>query len=51
MEEALEFSLKDLVGKFRHWTMLKKAIFSWIEDTWIPILGYILEVSLLSKGW
>ena len=51
MEEDTTLSLKALVGKFAYYLIPKQVIVSWMEEKWILVLGYTIDVSFLSKGW
>jgi hypothetical protein len=51
MKEAGHYSLRGLVGKFGYKAMEAKEIHNWVSECWGPVLSYIPEAYIFSKGW
>jgi hypothetical protein len=48
---AASLAERGLVGRFGYGALGARDISVWMEENWSPILGYVLEVFVLIKGW
>jgi hypothetical protein len=51
MLEVEALSAKGLVGRFGYWAMEGLDIDDWVAEKWGPVLGYLLVVYILTRGW
>jgi hypothetical protein len=51
LEETCRMDLCGLVGRFSYNNMCKTPLPIWVEQVWLPLLGYTPKILYLSKGW
>jgi hypothetical protein len=51
IEEITRFEGKLLVGRFNGKSPGISALQSWIDQEWTPLLGYLPEIHVLTRGW
>jgi hypothetical protein len=51
VSEVLRYTCRTLVGRFLGKHAGEKATHCWMELQWKPLLGYVLEVHVLMRGW
>jgi len=51
LEETCRIALCGLVGRLSYAYLVTESFTIWMERTWIPVLGYKLELHFLTKGW
>jgi hypothetical protein len=51
MQEVGMISARGLVGRFGYRALGAREIHRWVEVTWNPMLGYLPEVFILTRGW
>jgi len=51
MQEISMLSTRGLVGRFGYRALGALEIHNWVEVTWYPVLGYLHDVFILTRGW
>lgn len=51
LTKVVDLSLFALVGRFDYRSMVKCNVAWWVEERWRPVLGFVLMVITLIKGW
>ena len=51
LDAVTRMSLAALVGKFSYWSCSSNDIESFVKEQWFPVLTYMPEVYILSRGW
>ena len=51
LEDMVSLSLCALVGSFLYHARSTMPLIDWVSENWYPLLGYVLEVVFLTKGW
>jgi len=51
LKDTCRMVLYGLVGRFAYSNMCAEKLLVWLEQVWLPVLGYAPEVYLLTKGW
>jgi hypothetical protein len=51
MEAAGCFFVRGLVGRFGYGALGARDIHEWVEDSWLPVLGYSSKVYVIIKGF
>jgi hypothetical protein len=51
LEDLCKMSTSALVGRVSYKSLSSQPLEEWIKSSWLPLLGYTLEVLFLKKGW
>jgi hypothetical protein len=51
LEDTCRLALCGPVGRFAYGNLCKEKLLVWVEQVWVPILGYTPEIIYLTKGW
>jgi hypothetical protein len=51
LEDTYTLAVYGLVGRFAYGNLCVEKLIVWLERVWSPVLGYLLEVFYLTKGW
>jgi hypothetical protein len=51
LEDTCRLALCGLVGRFSYHRMSDEKLSAWLEKIWCPVIGYVPELFMLSKGW
>jgi hypothetical protein len=51
LEETVRMALCGLVGRVSYSYLCKVSIPLWVEQNWVPLIGYAPEILYLTKGW
>ena len=49
--DTCRLTLCGLVGRFLYQSMSRVKLAAWLEQIWVPIIGYVPNMYSLSKGW
>jgi hypothetical protein len=51
LEDTCRLALCGMVGRFSYNNLNVEKFYVWLEQTWLPVIGYVPEVFFLTKGW
>jgi hypothetical protein len=49
--DTCRLTLCGLVGRFAYQSLSVEKLTAWLEQIWVPVIGYVRDMYSLSKGW